>query len=564
MGKSNNLNPGIDQENKTPEDFSKSKKSRKNESGKSNQKRGRNRGRKPTNKPNPGKPENIRPEKEREPVPTRNDWSWYAASEIIARDIASIPFNVITGSRYTLRGRTGANVDSYYIPTESIGVVNYVPAPGVAEKRTDGLNMAAVQLYSFVRHANSGARNYEAADMMMYVLAMQDIYTTAFMIKRILGISQCYTYFNHFTPEGILLALGYSPDDIRANHANYRARLNILIDKINSFAVPSYFKAFDRGAFINSKVFADSTSIRGQFYVFKKMGYYTWSGTTSEQGTELVFDLFQEDGTYKDLDYLLSVLDDQLSSLYLDEDALTMSGDILKAFNESELYNITPITADYVVVPEYDENILAQIENMVTLQTAAGYGLQNDRLTQWNVTQDNQLIKWKPILTSAGQLTTRSMVDYVFNSHKDAPEYIDVLEWSRLMVTADVILNDGTPQSNTVTLSSCGCEVPLAFTMVRYSAENPSSLDSESLALQLQDVDSINSSGTQYRIQQYDWHPFIYVYDTSVSAGLALTQVAGDAKIITVMPKEVIQRINESANYSVYYAENLYAKAKAR
>lgn len=225
-------------------------------------------------------------------IPKRNDWGWYAASEQIAKDIASIPFNYMGGTNFPIKAKAGA---ARLAPTTlqraipsimSIGYINSIGAAGSGVN--NGINMAATQLYTFIRHANSGARNYEAADVMMYILAMRDIYSAYFEAKRIIGCAGLYNYYNHNYPDLLLKSMGCDPVDLRQNLAQYRGQLNLIAKKINSFAVPKYFKAFDRSAYIASMLFADSSSIRSQLYQFVRLGSYTWSGKTSTKGTELV------------------------------------------------------------------------------------------------------------------------------------------------------------------------------------------------------------------------------------------------------------------------------------
>lgn len=501
-------------------------------------------------------------------IPDHNDYTFYAINDQIAKDIGSIPFNYIPGTtlktQFPILVNTATSSEINTISDSNIQPavmqLGYVNSIGKTTKNTDGINMASVQLYTYVRHANSGARNYEAPDIMFYVLAMRDIYSDFLELKRALGLTRYFNFFNHNLPDLLITSCGINPVDLRANAALYRGRLNIIAEKINSFAVPKYFKAFDRSAFITSNIFADSSTDRGQFYVFTREGRYTWSGTTSTTGTELVFS--QITGG-QSMSARLDALEAQIDALFLDEDALTMSGDILKAFKESELYQLATTDELYMVKPIYDEDILNSIENSVAWTYTSTFGDENKPVSYFNmnITQNNQIITWDPYFTydnSSATYLTMYPQDVVFNSHKDNPDYKDVLEWSRLISLKE---ETGVANSKTVkaTLVTCGLELLLNYSFFTYFNSGAGISIKQERFPQLI-VPDFTESGDYLatfekiaKIHQFDWHPIIYSDTSQIT-------VDGDLKVTTIMPKETLQRINDSAVYASVYARDLYNK----
>lgn len=508
---------------------------------------------------NGNKPGNDEGNQGKDNIPNKNDWHFYAASEEIAKDIASIPFNYMGGTPFGVGGtmpilpgipnqQTNFKAGSLH----SIMRVNYVNAIGVTDTQTKGINMAATQLYTFIRHANSGARNYEAADVMMYVLAMRDIYSQFFMTKKVLGYAGLFNYYNHNYPDALIKSMDIDPVDLRHNLAQYRGSLNLIAKKINSFAVPKYFKIFDRAAFINSYLFGDSSSIRGQAYQFFKSGYYTWSSTTSEKGTELVY----HDTEVTKFSDLLDILNEQLDALFLDEDALTMSGDILKAFGDGDLYQIMQTPDDYITPLTMDEDILAQIENSIGIFFGKSDGITKDL----NITQQNQIIKFVPKFSIPtddidGRIVP-TMTSLAFNSHKDNPQYNDVLEWTRLMTTVEAKLDLSTGLS--VTVTSCGLEIVLNYQMYRY--DNNGDLHWDNLgSFALTGHEDYNTPVDRMAdVMQFDWHPLIYTIN--VLTGEVI--VGGDLKVATVISKDTLERINDAAVYGALYGSSLYNSKK--
>lgn len=498
----------------------------------------------------------------RTPVdPKKNDYRFYAATEQIARDIASIAWNYLGGTPYGVSGKTlGATIGDEFVNNTSIPAVmriNYIPSIGVTTAKTQGANMAAIQLYTFVRQRNSGASNYEAADLLMYILALKDIYAEIARCKKILGLAPRYDYYNHNLPDLVLLAEEVDATDLRANYAQYRGRLNLLISKATAFALPKYFKIVERAAFVESCVFQDSSSIKGQFYTFHKKGFYTWSTTTSTKGTELIF---SESTTGKFSAYL-DQLESMLNAMYLDTDALTMSGDILKAFGDSQLYTIAEVDENYTTPFGMDEDILSQIENSTALFNNYESGITFAEFgSSLNITQNNQLITWQPTWTVSNDAYAGKLETMPFNSHKDNPDYKDVLEWTRLMCTYSVVLGGTQNESLIFTLTSCGLELVLYYDIFAYRSNLPTRICSFGSNLgQAGATDTDNTIDALMYASNFDWHPILYLIDGTRNKFIPLF---GDFKNATTIAPTVLARINDAAVYGALYDASLYGKAQ--
>lgn len=516
-------------------------------------------------------------------VPAKNDWQFYALSEQVASDIGSIPYNVIPGVASNLDqvafSRTSSSTSAVRsenaVPNNFKSLMNlrYTTSCGVGKGDTTAINMAATKLYTYTRHANSGAKNYDPADEMMYVLAMSDIYSGYFEARRAIGLAGLYSIVNRNLPDVALTAAGIDVADLRANIAQYRGRLNIIADKINSFAVPKYFKIFLRRAYIASLLFSDSDSVRGQYYMFNRMGYYKWDTTSDTNGTKLAYysysspadgDVAEDNlggGNGNDQTWsmkfggYLDILEAQLNALFLDTDANTMSGDILKAFSDSELYQVDSVPTDYIVTPTLDEDILAQIENSYCACVGmTGHKLGNTTfpVTNLDITQKNQLIEYNPS-SSTGFYSDSSDADTkvfyykekIFNSHKDNPDYKDNLEWSRLIT---VVEPSASTNQITFTVKSCGAELLHSYSMLYMHP---------TIGIVTQSFTNIDTPNTR-DISQFDWHPFIYNYRTgSQHVGM---QITGDIKKYTIIPDELISRIHDSANAASFWGDSLYNK----
>lgn len=443
--------------------------------------------------------------------------------------------------------------------------------------------MAAAQLYTFIRHANSGAKNYEAADVMMYVIEMRDIYAQYFTLRKAIGLASSFNFFNHNLPDLVVKGMGIDPVDLRSHLAQYRTAVNLLAKKINSFAVPKYFKVFDRTAFINSYLFTDSTSIRGQFYNFVPAGYYTWSPKTSTKGTELIYSPHQwtEGSTKfsmveKPLSTYISSLSAQIDALFLDTDALTMSGDILKAFPNAELYSINQIPDDYQTSFVMDEDVLAQIENMRSIPLGSFDYIASSMKYDLNIKQENQLINYSPKFTFSSNVKNAVHLSEVpqvlVNSHKDEPDYKDVLEWTRLVSTFKYQFKtnaeDASVTDYTLSVVTSGLETPLGYiistdgvnTILCTQWDNVIGRGTSPVEILTSTKVAYSNTMTEVSLlSKFDWHPVKYVkYEFQIGdfSEEPLEPLAwfADVKVATTIPVETMDLINDSAIYGAFYS----------
>lgn len=495
------------------------------------------------------------------------DWLWYALNDRIAKDFGSLPYNLLSGVGFDLKMSPvkGTNIVAHGVE-HSVMVLHTVIGPGVATRSTSGVNAAARQLYEFVRHANSGAKNYESADLMMYILAMADIYAQVAEIARAIGIVQFYPIENRSIPDTLLKSLGLDPADMRAHIASYRGTLNVLIKKINGLAVPKEFTIFDRVAYIYNKVFADSSSIRGQFYIFSRDYNRVWN-PTGPAGTQLVAEKITRmlgPGKFRSLSQDLQDLESMVDAVFEDQDSATMGGDILKAFGNENLHFLNFIAEDYVVSPVMDENVLAQIENAVMpVSTYTGAGWNTDSLI---INQQAGVISYEPMFDIGTVPSTADeiygvMNDYLLNSHKDEPDYKDNLEWTRLMAT--FVTDD-----NQWAVTSCGTELVLGFTAYTTEQVNTSTFTTGALYgniyWEAQSGAAANLSVRFQWIEQFDWHPIMYYMirgGTQTSPTFTLYP-GGDLKKYTVISSENLKNLNECANTAVLWSRN-FKVAKA-
>lgn len=340
----------------------------------------------------------------------RNDPKWYVPSEQLAKDGASIPYAVYNGVEYGMLSSKGSA--SVYVQTGAqttiaspgIFIYKYVPWYGNAST-SSALNLAMRGIFSFIRAANSGRTNYEAPDLIMYIMQMDQIYLLIHEAVRLVKLANTYLLENRTVPVAIFKAMGIDYEDLVANQANYRTKLNTIISKVNSMAVPAALDIFKRRAMMGSVILTDEPNRPTQIIIPHIDGYFSFDATAptgstlrykgyrgdgSADGNETYFQDGVENSSYANfssdvitmqtiLDNLSSVLDTIIS----DDDFNIMSGDIIKAYG-SNLHQIQYVDENAVAEFTHDEDLLTQFANATVIDQpgATLYTVTRSKLAQ--------------------------------------------------------------------------------------------------------------------------------------------------------------------------------------
>lgn len=259
------------------------------------------------------------------------------------------------------------------------------------QSRSDMINVAATSIYTYVRHANSGKTNYESSDLMVYLLAISEIYVGLAELMRAYGIASYFRSENLYSG-AILTALGFNPTTLRTNLADVRYAINVLINKAKAFAVPRVFHFFDERISEFSTVYKDEPTERAQFIAIRPSTLGRFD-PTAEGGGAITF--IRNDEDLRDIYEQIARVDDLIQVLRQDEDSNIISGDMLKAYGDN-LFQLSPIEPDFVIEPVYDELFLLQIQNAHVVHEYYPHSImqENNRLSQKIQVQDVEVASY--------------------------------------------------------------------------------------------------------------------------------------------------------------------------
>lgn len=431
-----------------------------------------------------------------------NDPNWYVVSPDLTKQLGSIPFNVYNGTKYEVtrnNAKLGIMQNKPHnngIAVPGVAVMKYLPMLNTARK-SNAVEIAARAVYQYVRHANSGAKNYQSSDIMMYIMAMDSVYLAIHQIRRVLKLMNTYRLKNRYTPRALLRAMGLNPTELK-NFALYVGRFNLLIKRTNSFAIPKEFNLFMRRAAMGSVVFTDEEHEATQLFVPFADKVYVYVSSLTEGGGLKAVDYLRstissdnkqipngwQPNSSKDstraltswsIDKAMDNIESMLNRIAFDDDMNTISGDILKAYGEN-LFSLPALTWEEEQEFTYDPDFLKQFETSWGLDIQSAYLSDSDEVlefdvpqeetsnsAQWIIQSGNIFINRCKLMTPKLFIATATKQQYssrvasagayttvVFNSvmvttdQEPTPE--KVVEWTRLVCYANT---DGYIESGT-------------------------------------------------------------------------------------------------------------------
>lgn len=401
-----------------------------------------------------------------------NDVAWYTHSKELLNSSASLSMNNATGSGMSLIGsgvQTGVvgaippnatGIDKYnhnlmHVP--GICTLRVLPCAGYATDNTSPVNVAAKNIYTWVRHMNSGAKNYNSPDLMLYIIAMTQAYAYYAWMTRLYGVVNLYSQVNRYLPDALIVSMGVDPVDLRKNLPDFHYYINSFANKLGSMCLPDNMPLVWRQMWMFSGIYSDGDNQKSQIYLYTPSQFLKYNATSSTQGGKLEAITMQR-GNETPMKYnsIKLIGDSILNAIIADEDMNIMSGDIKKAYGESGLMKVVEIDRNYVVVPKYSPEVLSQMQNASVIPIST---LEVGQDVDANCLVNN--ITWAT-LSNKPEIYLGGGLNRVFNLYGEdsSPERIMVA--TRLMTTLSEKVTFGADHVVTgveYTLTSCGTEI---------------------------------------------------------------------------------------------------------
>lgn len=480
-----------------------------------------------------------------------NDVSWYARNPELLMSAASLAFSSYTGQKLPISG-------NFTFP--GVCEIDYdISLGGFFEQ--DTINYAAQSIYSYTVHANSRNTSYNQADEMMVILAGNEIFRALANAIRAYGVMKTFDQRNAYTPRTLIHAMGFNYDSLKDNLSTMWFDINQWIARSQQIWIPNTLPFITRQFWMNSHVYIDGDSVKGQYYVFHPTDFYQYNPTGTTTGGSLdrtSWNQYSSTATGCTWNQFQLILESMFDALLTDEDRGLIFGDILKAYGTDKLYALSEISADYRVIPVYDQEVLTQINNLTSFLRSSG----------GNIIQDaNGLISKQSTFATNTLDSNCTVPDVVFFNffNKANPTPADVMVASRLTMGGAyyAVVNDTTAEYRPYT---CGTEQVTGLKLWMINPNNTNGWQNVSLipsnfnanTLLSADLDKLSLTlGGIGMYQTFDWAPLIYVNNTTASpaanAGTYTPYVTiGDVDNVIDLPVNTLRKMHDTAVFSLY------------
>lgn len=509
-----------------------------------------------------------------------NDISWYSRSQQMVIDASNLSYSSILGAKLERDPINWADAQTEIAIPSIPGIMEFrwQPAINLSATADSTINVAANRMYSFVRHANSGHANYESSDLMLYILAMDSLYSLHAMGVRAYGIARYYQMLNRYVPDELLNACGFD-HDIIYNLADFRLFLNSTALKLSALAVPAEFDYFKRHVWLSSGVYTDSPYEKSQLYVFTPRALWKFDNTASELGGLLKVENIRTEADHTPVTFARyqELVNSFGAQLYADEDTNIMSGDILKAYGNEGVIRIGLISEDYQVVPEFNYEVLSQIQNMNIRDIAAD---AVGTVHNGTIFQDDNKLFFSPHLVHHDTLGNNGYK--MFTVHGDRPTAEETMIASRLtFMTEDKgdyeeFTSVGSEWvTKAVIYSKAWCfdslKVNYEFKSITYTLDSlnivldffhvgDNTVDEESVLELNGDIMEMLS------VTKFQMHPIFEVYTPKYSSTTPATteywfrDYLGDVDTFTQVTRSTLRKMHDAALLSLLHVDGAYRR----
>lgn len=472
-----------------------------------------------------------------------NDFAWYNRNPQLTIAAASLPFPYRPGMEVQT---TTASAKEFQIGTlkkEIPGVIalEWVPAVGQSSTATDPASIAAKEIFAKVRSVFSGSIEADPPDFIIYLMALDSIFSAIGAMKRIYRIMNAFTPQNYQIPDTLLNALGLGVSAIqqwRQNKAQAWQYINELVGMTRKFRCPAVFDVFNRHYWMNDNVYADDATANSQMFVFVQQRFYQFQVTGDPVAvgnlTGVTIDFTSPVNAYNAIRGLINALANG-------DDAYIISGYLTRAFDSTPNFVVDEIESNPVFSPVYAPEVLMQIENIASIDTPAA------NIVNLAISQDpaTNAILSSPAFGVATALELQPMLSI----RSDAPGVIDVVEATRLAAYADF---ENVSSGNAPII--CATEIPcrlMAYTIAQTGGvfipqSHTLTYDNSSSTYPKATADVILSALTS--LSSFDWSPrmVISTWANGSSQPIAVTSqaVVWDMHNVTTMTAETMRNIH--------------------
>lgn len=300
-----------------------------------------------------------------------NDPAWWNRHADLARTAGNLNFTYPAGYAMNLNNPLFEQTPSkgaFTVP--GIMAINLWPTYGNSTDGSSAINLSSFKTYAFMRSQNSGARNYEAPDLTLYMMAAVEIFSAINWVQRIYRLARTYTFENVYLPKAVFDLERIDYDDVARQLARFDFEINLRIDKARQLLIPNTMPIANRRSWLYKDIFIEGTSVKDQMYFLTPSGFGMFELDEDGAGSLRNIELYQWRHAHGydsgwTVDALFEFIDELISAISTQEDFLIMAGDIYKAYGDAGIVKLDNFSGEGFVAlePIFSIEMLEQIAN---------------------------------------------------------------------------------------------------------------------------------------------------------------------------------------------------------
>lgn len=484
--------------------------------------------------------------------------NWYFTDKTLAEQTAQFSFQDFIGS--------GSLINNG-VTLPSIMTISLNPSADNSLAGYQGISSATLmarKLYNTLANTSGRTQNYAPQDVFTLMLALGEIISYVSYLKRAIGVAYTYNIRNRDFPSKIIEVMGINSSDLFKNLNRYRVELNTILTQVNKVPFPANIAWFDKCNALYEGIFQDNMSPMSQIYIMNPATTWILDETGYEEGSVLrtIPVTINSVGNYaqmtRNMSSHLENLRSMVQALLTSTTLNYIYGDILNyasKFNVKLLY-LNTIEDNYTVMPQYDQEVLLHIHNMILIGSPtvdisgnrtpvapilAKYTPYNDVFPD----VDNNSIVYNPVFKNYSAATAQSLIDMqvglmdIVDFPFGAPDLVGKIEATRFQIRTDIGIGEGEKslaytdsQGNIagVVATVLPDHYPVYVTM--YAPNDGKITFNHTFRQDL-------PLGMVHYITKFDNAPLIYC--TNTESGM--TTVVGDVNYYTNLPSDILSRM---------------------
>lgn len=452
------------------------------------------------------------------------------------------------------------------MPIAGAWAIDFEPTVGKSASQTDPISIVAKELFRKVREKFSGSIEADPPDFVIYLMALDSIFSYLSWLKRVYRTVTYYDANNLQLPDTILLAMGFSDANIiqmRRQKMQLFQSINELVAMSEKFQCPAVMDVMNRHHWMNEHVYGDVNSVNCQTFFFNQRRYYQYQLVKTPDdvlaGGLQPISIFTVINNTNVTDVVQAMFDfgrNLINALAASDSAYIISGYLMRAFEGTPTFAVAPLVLGETLSLVWDETVLPQIQNA---RAVGATRFDDTRVVDNTVAQDpkTNIILCDPVivLPNTAPAVTNHLdgIRPVINIRSFSPSVEEVVEATRLT-------NDFRARSTGESVSEftivCGTEIVLSHEL--------RSVDTQGniVALGINGVSALDATDAGLLLgfaSQWDWHPQVVSLwqRLTPTSTVATAFIIGDVMNLTSLSEADMDNINRVVLYSEFNAFNI-------